>query len=145
MDTYVISVNHKSSTGEWLASVNKNGRFYEPATAYVDDPEEAVDTAIATIKLYRKNGHRAELSNAQATLKQVSKYRPDFLIEETKRAIPVEVYARYSQYPKEAPIERPFYIYDKPSAGIFFSKNPVKTDDADKTKIKYNALGGYMV
>ena len=86
MDTYVISVNHKSSTGEWLASVNKNGRFYEPATAYVDDPEEAVDTAIATIKLYRKNGHRAELSNAQATLKQVSKYRPDFLIEEARAA-----------------------------------------------------------
>lgn len=86
MDYYIISVNRKSSTGEWLTSFNKNGRFYEPATAYTDDPEEAVANAIASIERLRKLGHRAELSTAQATLKQVSKYRPDFLIKEARAA-----------------------------------------------------------
>ena len=85
MDYYVISVNRKSSTGEWLSSVNKNGHFYEPSTAYASDPEEAVADAIATIKGYRKHGDVAMLSPAQQTIKQFSKYRPDFLVEEQAR------------------------------------------------------------
>ena len=83
-DKYIISVNKKNSTGEWLASVNKNGRFYEPGTAYQDDPEDAVNTAIATIERTREAGDIAELSDAIATREMVQKYRPDWLLKEAR-------------------------------------------------------------
>jgi rubrerythrin len=74
----IISVNRKPSTGEWLASVSKDGRFLEGPTAYTDDPEDAVNIAISMIEQYRKRGEQAELSDALATTKQVAKYRPDW-------------------------------------------------------------------
>ncbi len=82
----IVSVNRKSSTGEWLASVNIDGKFAEGPTAYTEDPEDAVNIAISTIEQYRRQGKQAELSSAQATLKQVSKYRPDWLVSEARRA-----------------------------------------------------------
>jgi rubrerythrin len=83
---YIISVNKKPSTGEWLASVNKDGKFYEPATAYCDSPAEAVDQAIAIIEGYRQHGESADLSNAKRTVDLVTKYRYDWIWKEIRAA-----------------------------------------------------------
>ena len=142
MDSYIISVTRKVPTNEWLASVNKNGKWYEPGTAYTDTAEDAVDTAIATIERYRKFGDKAELSNAAQTLKYVSKYRPDFLISETKRAIPVADYARYAQHPSE--ISEELRGSGSGPMDAYRSPDPHELSEADKAKIRYNANGGMM-
>lgn len=77
-----IKVKKDSEWNEYLVICMNNGKANKDLTYHTDDAQDAADTAVATIETYP-----AELNDDKYTVKFMSKYRPDFLIAQARKAI----------------------------------------------------------
>jgi len=76
-----VSVNKKWSTGEYTVTDSDSRDSY-----YTDDPEDAVNTAIAVVEDLQSKGKEAELSPAKYTRDIVAKYRSDWMMSQAQQA-----------------------------------------------------------
>jgi hypothetical protein len=79
-----VGITRKSETNEYRVFWRENGVDSEDKAAYTDDPQDAVFTAIATIRRAREYGYNVELSNAKYTIAMFVKHAPEFLVEERR-------------------------------------------------------------
>jgi len=76
-----VSINKKWSTGEYTVTDSLTRDSY-----YTDDPEDAVNTAIAVVEDFQSKNKEAELSHAKYTRDIVAKYRSDWMMSQARKA-----------------------------------------------------------
>ena len=81
-----VSINRKSSTGEYVVSECRDNRLTPGSTYYTEDSQDAVDTAIFVIEDYRMKGQEAEMSTSRSTMRIVERLGREWLLREASKS-----------------------------------------------------------
>ena len=121
-----VGITRVSETDEYRVFWrDERGKDDEAKAYYTDDPEDAVNTAIAVVEDLQSKGKEAELSPAKYTRDIVAKYRSDWMTSQAQQV------ARPTKVERLAEFED---IQDK-----LFSYHP---DELDKVYIFLEKVSG---
>lgn len=83
-----VGISHDRNWQEYRVYWIENGKYDEPKTVFISDSDEnAAEEAVNTLLDILKRHPETQLTDAKYTLNLIAKYRPDALLEMTRRTL----------------------------------------------------------